>query len=88
MRLTLYVDDLTISVRGAAKFVRNRLAQAVDQVVDTFQNKLALKVSVAKSAVVASSRKLARAVAKRSKGQGAASQELCEAAGSKLWRRL
>ena len=67
VRLTLYVDDLTISVRGAARFVKRRLAQAVDQVVNVFQERLALQVSVTKSAVVASSLKLAKAVARKAK---------------------
>ena len=69
VRLTLYVDDLTISVRGAARFVKERLAAAVDQVVHTFHSKLALQVSVAKSTVVATRVKLAKAIARRSKGK-------------------
>ena len=67
VRLTLYVDDLTISVRGTAKFVTKKLADAVDLVVQVFQDQLALKVSVAKSTVVASTRKLAAKVARKAK---------------------
>ena len=69
MRLTLYVDDLTVSVRGAAQFVKTRLAEAVDQVVHTFQCKLALQVSIAKFTVVASKVKLASAIEKKSKAK-------------------
>ena len=69
VRLTLYVDDLTISVRGAAKVIKNKLAAAVDQVVHTFQDKLLLQVSVAKSVVVASKLKLAKAIARKSKAR-------------------
>ena len=69
VRLTLYVDDLTISVKGATSFVKNRLAAVIDQVVCTFHHKLALQVSVAKSVVVVSRLKLAKAVARRSKAK-------------------
>ena len=65
VRLSLYVDDLTISVRGKAAFVRNRLAAAVDRAVHIFQDKLLLQVSVKKSMVVASTVKLAKQIARQ-----------------------
>ena len=69
VKLTLYVDDLTISVRGTAKFVKATLAAAVDQAVTMFQDKLALQVSIAKSTVVASKTRLATAIARRSRAR-------------------
>ena len=69
VRLTLYVDDLTVSVRGAAKAVAKKLAAAVDTVVAVFQDTLDLKVSVSKSTVVASSRRLAARVCRKSKAK-------------------
>ena len=67
--LTLYVDDLTIAVRGTARTVAKRLASAVDLVVNVFQNQLALKVSTTKSTVVASTLRLAARVARKSKAK-------------------
>ena len=58
--LTLYVDDLAISVRGASALVCPRLAAAVDFVTDVFEKHLDLKVSVTKSVVVASKPSIAR----------------------------
>ena len=68
VKLTLYVDDLTVSIRGAAKTVARRLAAAVDADVQAFQS-LELTVSVSKSTVVASSRKLAIRVCRKSKAK-------------------
>ena len=67
VRLTLYVDDLTISVRGAAKEVKRRLASAIDLVVGIFQDQLSMQVSVTKSSVIASTLKLARKITRASR---------------------
>jgi hypothetical protein len=63
--LTLYVDDLTVSVRGARKEVATKLAAAVDIVTDIFESVLRLTVSRAKSVVVASKTSLAKEIAMR-----------------------
>ena len=63
--LTLYVDDLTISVRGARKHVARKLAAAVDFVTEIFEKQLELNVSRSKSVVVASKLSIATEIAKR-----------------------
>lgn len=65
VRLTLYVDDLTISMKGAARSISARLAAEVDHIVDIFQKQLALQVSVTKSTVVASSKGIANRVVRK-----------------------
>ena len=67
--LTLYVDDLTISIRGARRHVAQKLAAAVDFVTQIFEEQLRLNVSKTKSVVVASRPSVAREVAKRSKAK-------------------
>ena len=90
VRRTLYVDDLTVSVRGTAEHVAKKLAAAVDLVVQIFQDHLAPKVSVNKSTVVASTRRLAVKVSRKSKtkvvGHAMHAQLLGTAAGGgKRW---
>ena len=65
LRLTLYVDDLTISIRGARRDITKKLAAAVDFVTEIFEGQLNLSVSRTKSVVVASKPAIAREVAKR-----------------------
>ena len=67
--LSLYVDDLTISVSGARKSIAQKLASAVDFVTEIFESQLRLNVSRTKSVVVASRRVIAREIAKRSKAR-------------------
>ena len=63
LRLTLYVDDLTISVKGARRQIAKKLAGAVDFVTDIFENQVKLSVSRTKSVVVASKPAITREVA-------------------------
>ena len=63
--LTLYVDELTTSVRGASKYVATTLAAVVDFVSDLFGNTIKLQVFRSKSVVVTSKPFLSKEIAKR-----------------------
>ena len=63
LRITLYVDDLTLSARGDRSAVVETLGAATDFVVNGLQNELGFIVSTKKSVAVASTPALASQVA-------------------------
>ena len=67
--MTLYVDDLTISVRDATGKAATTLARAVDDAVKVLQCHLQMTVNTVKSKVVASKPSLAIACAAASKSR-------------------
>ena len=65
----MYVDDLTLSTRGARRYVATTIAAVVDFVTEVFEKQVLLTVSRAKPSVVASKNSLAREIAKRTKSK-------------------
>jgi hypothetical protein len=63
--ITEYVDDLTLGQAGPSWFNVDTLSSATDYVIDRLQNDLELEVSAAKSVVVASTRKQAESIARK-----------------------
>ena len=61
----VYVDDLTLIVRGLRAFVVDKLAVIMNFVIDHLEGTLKMQVSREKSNVVASKPSLALAVAER-----------------------